>query len=316
MIVVRPARRHDAAGILTCLGAAFEPYRRDYTDAAFADTVLDEAALRLRMDAMTVFVADDPDGALVGTVATAPIEPQHGHIRGMAVVPSWQGRGVAARLLRRALDELRAAGCSRVTLETTAVLVRAASFYEAHGFARTGRARDFFGMTVYEFERSLDGAPAVREARDGDLAHILRIINSAYLVERDFVTGERLNAADLRVYVARGTFLVGARDSGPPSACVFVERRPGDRAYLGLLAVDPAAQSTGLGQLMMTAAERRCRQSGARAIDILVVNLRAELLPFYERRGFVAVGTAPFEDARLFKRAHFIRMTLPLADSL
>ena len=37
---VRQARPEDAACLLECLLAAFEPYRGLYTPAAFADTVL------------------------------------------------------------------------------------------------------------------------------------------------------------------------------------------------------------------------------------------------------------------------------------
>jgi hypothetical protein len=38
--------------------------------------------------------------------------------------------------------------------------------------------------------------------------------------------------------------------------------------------------------------------AGCHAIDILIVNLRAELPPFYASMGFVPDGTTPFEDPR------------------
>ena len=79
-----------------------------------------------------------------------------------------------------------------------------------------------------------------------------------------------------------------------------------------MLAVDPALQRRGLGSLMMAAAEYRCRARGDEAIDISVVNLRTELPPFYEARGFVETGTSPFDDPRAFKPAHFVKMVLPL----
>src|SRR5262245_449446 len=313
MVVIRQAGSADGDGILGCLSAAFEAYRDRYTPAAFADTVLDPGRLSERMMKMNIFVAHE-SGGIVGTIAAASVDAHEGHLRGMAVLPHRQHDGVGRRLLRRALDDLAVKGCRRVTLHTTEPLERAARFYESAGFFRTGRVQDFFGMPIREYAMSLDDRPAIREATLEDVPALLRVINAAYLVEREFVEGDRLSERDLRDYFARGMFLVAARDDEPPVACVFLQAMSPDRMYLGLLAVHPSAQSHGLGRFMMAAAERRCRDAGVRVIDIRVVNLRTELPPFYESLGFVHDGTAPFEDPRLFKAAHFIVMTLPLDD--
>jgi GNAT superfamily N-acetyltransferase len=310
MIVIRHARPGDAECILRCLSAAFEPFRDQYTPAAFDDTVLTPETLRERMSRMNVFVAEEGD-RVVGTIA-ASANGEVGHLRGMAVLPEWEGRGVARRLLRRALDDLLVRGCARVTLNTTAPLVRASRFYESAGFARTGRERDFFGMPIYEHAKRLDAAVVIREARADDLPALLRMINAAYLVEKDFVEGDRLSEAELREHFGQGTFLLAARNGEPPVACVFLHSMAPDRMYLGLLAVDPAGQRHGLGRLMMAAAERRCREARCRAIDIRIVSLRTELPPFYASLGFAPSGTAAFEDPRLLKPAHFMLMTLPL----
>jgi GNAT superfamily N-acetyltransferase len=311
MIAVRRARQDDAAGILHCLRSAFAPYRGDYTEDALHDTILDTWLLRDRMDVMTVFVAES-DGRITGTVAAECAGGGDGHMRGMAVLPDAQGSGIGRRLLRRAIDDLTVSGCSRVTLDTTAPLVRAAGFYEAAGFQRTGRVGDFFGMPLHEFSAAIDRAFEFRDAGPDDADAIRRIVNAAYVVERDFVTGERLGDEELRGCLERGTFLVACGRDGRPLASVFLRPEPERCTYLGLLAVDPAFQGRGLGGLMMGAAERWCHRRGDTAIDIRVVNLRTELPPFYRARGFVEAGTAPFEDARLFKPAHFIVMRLPL----
>src|SRR5262249_11951054 len=139
MVAIRPARAGDAPGILACLHEAFEPFRREYTGAAFHDTVLDAESLAARMARMVLFVAER-DAQVIGTIAAATIDAGRGHLRGMAVLPSCAGTGVARRLLRRALDELTAAGCRRATLNTTAPLARARRFYESAGFAPTGQS--------------------------------------------------------------------------------------------------------------------------------------------------------------------------------
>jgi ribosomal protein S18 acetylase RimI-like enzyme len=68
---------------------------------------------------------------------------------------SGRGRGIARALLHAAEDELRSLGCSRVTLDTTAPLRRAISFYEGHGYRMSGRSGDFFGMPLHEYAKDL-----------------------------------------------------------------------------------------------------------------------------------------------------------------
>jgi ribosomal protein S18 acetylase RimI-like enzyme len=78
-----------------------------------------------------------------------------GHIRGMAVLPEWQGRSVAEKLLHQAEAELSRENCSRITLDTTEPLERAMKFYERNGFQRSGQIGDFFGMPLIEYVKSL-----------------------------------------------------------------------------------------------------------------------------------------------------------------
>lgn len=78
-----------------------------------------------------------------------------GHLLGMAVLPEWQGAGVAAALLRAAENELLNNGCTFVTLDTTAPLKQATRFYEKHGFSPSGMDSGFFGMPLYEYSKPL-----------------------------------------------------------------------------------------------------------------------------------------------------------------
>jgi ribosomal protein S18 acetylase RimI-like enzyme len=71
----------------------------------------------------------------------------------MAVLPRAQGTGLADQLIKGIEAELFAAGCSFVTLDTTAPLVRAIRFYERHGYVRSGTVPDFFGMPLYELRK-------------------------------------------------------------------------------------------------------------------------------------------------------------------
>ena len=140
-------------GILACLAAAFAPYRERYTAEAYRDTVLtaDTVAERLREMCVWVAVVEETIAGTIGCRANGA----EGHLRGMAVLPEWQGRGLAVALLQMAEGELRRSGCRRVTLDTTEPLERAARFYERHGYAASVRVADFFGMRLVEYGKGL-----------------------------------------------------------------------------------------------------------------------------------------------------------------
>jgi GNAT superfamily N-acetyltransferase len=145
-----------------------------------------------------------------------------------------------------------------------------------------------------------------------DAEQITTLINSAFrIAEAFFIDEDRINLESVRNYFATGKFLLATIDD-VPAACVYVEPR-GDRAYLGLLSVDPASQHNGLGKLLMDAAEEFCRELGCRFMDLNVVNLREDLFGFYGRRGYVETGTTRFPTDVVTKLpCHFIDMSKSL----
>jgi len=149
-------------------------------------------------------------------------------------------------------------------------------------------------------------------ATEVDLSPLLRLTNTAFAVERFFKNEDRLNESKLRAYFQKGNFLV-AEEDGKLVASVYVERN-GDRAYLGLLSVDPAQQKRGLGRRLTAAAEEFAREMGAHFMDLTVVNLRTELPPIYEKLGYRITGTAPFpmDQMPVTMPCHFICMTKEL----
>jgi predicted N-acetyltransferase YhbS len=163
----------------------------------------------------------------------------------------------------------------------------------------------------------------IRIAQREDAEEITTVINSAFRdAEKFFVEGDRVDVAEVRNFLSTGKFLL-AESEHTLLGCVYVEpnhvdsdrssAQSRDRAYLGLLAVGPAHQQSGLGSRLMDAAEDYCRALGMRVMDIKVVNLREELAGFYRKRGYVETGTSAFPaevETRL--RCHFIDMSKPL----
>lgn len=151
---IRAATHEDCDEVLQCLGLAFAPYRDVYTPEAFLDTVLTPETLRQRMTDMAIFVATAQSEQVIGTVACRMMGNGRGHLRGMAVRPEWQGCGVSESLLKAAEEHLCRSGCNLITLNTTEPLKKASRFYEKHGFRRTGKLGQFFGMTLLEYSKS------------------------------------------------------------------------------------------------------------------------------------------------------------------
>ena len=155
-VTIRRAGLKDIPGVIHCLAAAFEPYRESYTQEAFRDTVPTAEDARRRLKEMTILIAEDGCSSIIGSISYQVFNSCEGHLRGMAVIPEFQGSGVAERLLWAAEAALRELGCSRVTLDTTLPLKRATRFYMRHEYKATGITKDFFGMPLFEFEKSLD----------------------------------------------------------------------------------------------------------------------------------------------------------------
>lgn len=154
-ILIRSATNTDAPEILACLHAAFAPYRDFYTPEAFLDTVLTPETLQDRFANMQVFVAETSSGQIIGTIACQAMNHGEGHLRGMGVLPTRLGTGIARQLLAYAEAELHRQNCTCITLDTTAPLERAKHFYEKFGYRRSGKITDFFGMPLFEFHKLL-----------------------------------------------------------------------------------------------------------------------------------------------------------------
>ena len=166
-------------------------------------------------------------------------------------------------------------------------------------------------MTEATSSLSKSDALRIRAADVPDVDALVRLINSAFRVERPFIEGDRIDAEGVRSCMAKGKFLV-AGDSSALAACVFVELR-GDRGYLGLLGVDPLRQGTGLGRRMMDAAENYFREEGCQAVDLRVISARMPLPAFYRHLGYVETGTAPFApDVPVRVPCHYILMSKTL----
>src|SRR5215467_313403 len=152
------------------------------------------------------------------------------------------------------------------------------------------------------------GTVRTRTAFLADVDALVSLINAAFVVERPIFGGDRTSPEGVRAYLERGTFLV-AEDWNGPAGCVYVELR-GDRAYIGLLSVAPARQGSGLGRVLMRAAEDFCREKKCVAVDLRVLSARTPLPAFYRHLGYTETHTSELPaDAHPRIPCRFIHMS-------
>lgn len=170
-----------------------------------------------------------------------------------------------------------------------------------------------------------------RRAAPADIPALVALVTSAYrgessragwTTEADLLDGERIDPVVLLedLQRPRSAVLIGEL-AGEMVACVHVSES-GGAAYLGMFAVRPDAQASGIGGQVMAEAERHARQElGLRLMRMTVIDLREELLAYYERRGYRRTGTKlpfPYGDSRFGQprrddlRFEVLEKTLPV----
>ncbi|MGH8039506.1 MAG: GNAT family N-acetyltransferase [Stenotrophomonas sp.] len=150
-----------------------------------------------------------------------------------------------------------------------------------------------------------------RAATAADIPALITLVTSAYrgdasragwTTEADMLDGARIDAQGLQADLARprSTILLAERD-GKLLACAHVADDHG-KGYFGMFSVDPAQQGGGIGKQVMEAAEAHAaREWGVPVMQMTVIDIRDELIAFYERRGYQRTGIKkpfPYGDER------------------
>ena len=150
-----------------------------------------------------------------------------------------------------------------------------------------------------------------RAATASDIPTLIELVTSAYrgevskqgwTTEADLLDGQRIDAEGLSRDIARerSRILLAERD-GAVLACAHVAVEDG-AGYFGMFSVKPDQQGGGLGKLVISEAERIARDEWRLpAMRMTVIDVRDELIAFYERRGYQRTGIKkpfPYGDAR------------------
>lgn len=157
----------------------------------------------------------------------------------------------------------------------------------------------------------IESAPRLRRATHADVPAIVAVVQSAYrgdssragwTTEADFLDGQRTDAADVLSCIERAQSLVLlAECEGTLVACAHVAAEDG-AGYFGMFSVTPTLQGGGIGSRILAEAERIARDEWRLAtMRMTVIDIRSELIAFYERRGYARTGIKkpfPYGDER------------------
>jgi len=161
-----------------------------------------------------------------------------------------------------------------------------------------------------------------RPATPADLNAVIALVTSAYrgessragwTTEADFLEGNRIDPDTLRddMLGPRSRVLLAENTgNGQLMACAHIAEEEG-AGYFGMFAVSPALQGAGIGKALLAEAERIVYEEWQLPrMRMLVIDLRDELIAFYQRRGYRRTGQYtpfPYGDPRF---------GLPLRDDL
>ena len=155
-----------------------------------------------------------------------------------------------------------------------------------------------------------------RAATHADTPALVALVESAYrgdmskqgwTTEADMLDGRRTGADDIEACIARPQSRIviaeRATDDGTPEllACAHVAVEDGT-GYFGMFSVRPNLQGAGIGKAVLSEAERIAHDEWkVPTMRMTVIDIRDELIAFYERRGYRRTGIKkpfPYGDER------------------
>lgn len=141
---------------------------------------------------------------------------------------------------------------------------------------------------------------SITTATDVDIQEISDLVNSAYrgesskqgwTTEAELLDGARTDPNSLLQQMMQpGQTILKAIDStNKIIGCVSLQEKT-PLLYLGMLTVNPHLQANGIGKELLVASEIYAKAQGLTAIEMTVISVRAELIAWYVRKGYVATG--------------------------
>ena len=150
-----------------------------------------------------------------------------------------------------------------------------------------------------------------RPATHADIDALVALVTSAYrgnvskqgwTTEADMLDGQRIDHDVLSRDIGRErSRIILVEHDAQLLACAHVAEEYG-AGYFGMFSVKPDLQGSGIGKAVLAEAERIAAEEwNLAAMRMTVIDIRDELIAFYERRGYVRTGLKkpfPYGDER------------------
>ena len=131
-LTIRPASNNDLAAIVKLVFGVLREFGLEPDPEATDADLQDIEANYLQRGGLFDVIEDN--GSLVGSVGVFPIDESTCELRKMYFVPSIRGRGLGNYVLRRAVNQAKELGFTRMVLETSSKLAAANKLYVRFGF--------------------------------------------------------------------------------------------------------------------------------------------------------------------------------------
>ncbi len=140
-----------------------------------------------------------------------------------------------------------------------------------------------------------------RTATLKDTLELSKLVNSAYrgdyakkgwTTEADLLDGQRTDDEALNEIISTplNQIELAMNEKDQMIGSIHIRRELPDTLYFGMLTVEPAVQTQGIGKQLLQHIEALARREHLNFIRMTVLPQRKELINFYERRGFKATG--------------------------
>ena len=137
----------------------------------------------------------------------------------------------------------------------------------------------------------------IRLATQQDIPKLVALMNAAYRSnvgwthEYHIVSGERINAQQLGSLLSQTNVeLFVLKVNQDVIGCIGLTTINGE-VEIGSFAIDPQLQNSGYGKILLEFAEHYVIQNSIiRQLVMSVLNVRHELITYYERRGYCKTG--------------------------
>ncbi len=154
-----------------------------------------------------------------------------------------------------------------------------------------------------EFRNSLQGrpkAPAAVPLYNGGVAITIRDfrpedLEALWRMDQEcFPAGIAYSKPELRAYIRQqGAFTLVAENAEHGGIRGFIVAHRGASGHIVTIDVAPGGRRSGVGSLLLRAAEDRLRLGGARAVGLETAVDNLPALSFYKRHGYSVVRTWP-----------------------